>query len=1850
MSVAQDIAQIAARLLGGESFDSLMRSLLPKPERELLKYCASVRTFNEQMLDEFFRPNVSGGDKISVPFSKLREHSFVQSIPGSSDFFQLREDSRQEYFNLWHVDSEVDVRVPPKLRSLSKKLVSYYQSLGEGSELDVLYQQIVADSKEAERLFNTLYNAADNEFDLGRCQDLIKILEARHTILDSNLRDLHADRHNYLKSRSFWSKEYYQTVFYYETAQLGARFDELLNDNSKWIMQLYAPGGRGKTMFLRWLTARRCAPEPARIPCAKIDFDLIDPVAATRNPWMLLLEIAQQLNEQIPGNLFGEQLGDLKEFRPVLTRSDRSQRTLSDFESRLGADELQEIPDRFVQALKAARLKKKVVVIFDTLEEVILYQGTDMMALLQAVQKLQEQSDNKICLILSGRYDLNQKLPGFYDAYDKKSQTLELTRFSADDSRKYLQEKRGLDRLVDVVVEKAGGNPFQLALYADILRFSPRLTEKDIREYPTDLLYLIRRVLLRIRNRRVRWLLRYGVIPRKLRLSFVKEVMAPYLPHAMAGASGVDDPEQDIKKELESENAFRKVLKSADQKVNIDRLWNTLNEYASSYSWVSQDEEANTVSFHSDVLNPMRAVLRKQTVYRKLHRAAIRHYEKKAKANPEEWGTWIVEAIYHKFQLDGVDAADYWRRQIEQCAAESQPKWRLDFAREVINLSKADQESSGDGVAGTALVDDKLLAQAYFEVARADADMGRNSNTVDGGDSLWQDARKAFGVYQQFQAGSKKPLVSPARSACVEAALLISGHERTKALTIIKAALKQKAPTKDKIALHIEYAGALSLVGKYKESAKHYRTALLLATKARIKPSSILQIRKDLAHHYELCGNLKEAIQEYKNALKFATSKSDDLAVLELSRRLGEIYLASGQIAKAIELTFGNENRFTEIASRTGGTNTTAVEELMRLLSLTGRLALAMRDPFTALEQASQLRKFVEQAIAEGWHSQTVDRLTGCYRELKGTIAAELMEDSEALDDLEQARLSWNAARDPVGATRCLLHMIDVQLRVAGNVKAARFLLEQAERLGLQRQPDLFIRQELAAAEIVTLMGKSAAGQNRLQKLAARAKQEKWSAKDRATIAVGSMIQRAQTTRSVSLKGVIAAFRPIWPPSARLPLLERSYSCPTPKKAAALATPFAKLLPEPEWHRIDAAVHALKLADALRMVGRKLAPRTLLLTAETGVDERQEFALRELYLVWDRLGWEDETLQRVSTRIDNVLHNFANYRNWCGSVLLEQAERLILLKQFEAAQKVLTDAARYYEGAQAGSLCLARLNELRGRLPVEQNLPRQTRNYQLDKTAVAAVRDGFKALGYARSIYEGLQNRVAVKRINSYLVTERKRLQSAVIKTSGKSKSTKTPSTRKRRASLPPLDHEYAAEFEDRIKLPEHTYALRLRRTPTAALEFKAEFAGGRKTVRKDWQVSDSRFMSLLAAKPGESFSSAFCKAFPEDWWRISQQMAKILLQSTFDKVPPRGSELPHLALDLADPILAGIPWEFALIGFSKDNRRRYQALIDTFYRNPGAETSHVNVVRAIQFALQKLLPEKVTIDGIYGPATYEAVRRFQIKQKLPSTGIADFRTITYLRAGLLRREKDLGNSVLIGQTSSDRQLSSMRGHGSAGTDLRRIYGRAGFKVSIVENPTIRMLAQALKETRPQIIHLCPSMKRSMSSGVYLDFGATESTAKRPTTDHAPLSKEATGESNYFSLSAVGKLLSDFSADKAIRPLLILDVPRPPVTSEAVIQLVLRNAFASEVFRMGSTCGVLATGLMDRRQQMYAQLIVDKLAMKRGPGYLIGELRKIPLPMVRSFGKTTVGDPEALSLLLGPIGSALFTQNPTYFA
>ena len=122
--------------------------------------------------------------------------------------------------------------------------------------LSALPHLIAVDRARARTRFLELYDLADRDFDLARCNALIGLLLDNASILGNDLNKDVQDRHRYYQVRSLFVEEYYQTATYYERSGLMTRLEKLLRDKKKWILHLHASGGMGKTMFLRWLAAR----------------------------------------------------------------------------------------------------------------------------------------------------------------------------------------------------------------------------------------------------------------------------------------------------------------------------------------------------------------------------------------------------------------------------------------------------------------------------------------------------------------------------------------------------------------------------------------------------------------------------------------------------------------------------------------------------------------------------------------------------------------------------------------------------------------------------------------------------------------------------------------------------------------------------------------------------------------------------------------------------------------------------------------------------------------------------------------------------------------------------------------------------------------------------------------------------------------------------------------------------------------------------------------------------------------------------------------------------------------------------------------------------------------------------------------------------------------------------------------------------------------------------------------------------------------------------------------------------------------------------------------------------------
>ncbi|XVU27303.1 hypothetical protein ACQPZJ_09755 [Actinoplanes sp. CA-054009] len=665
------LGELLRRLGAGEDPGRVQRSLVDAPLRETLRRCAVARTFDRACFDAVLRG--PGGPTVD----RLVDDEYAEPVPGRGELFRLRPDVREQWLSEW-------AERPAELSGILADR--------QDDEIEELYYRAVSDPSAAAALFTRLFAEADAAFDLVRAQDLLDVLRepARLPWLSPELLLVGAERYAYLRARSFWSTEWRQSARYLERPGPAGALRRLIAEDGPRALQLHARGGSGKTMLLRWFIARWCVPEPRRIPCARIDFDQVAVPVAGRHPWLLLLELADQLNRQMPAAPFQELIDEHGELRGLLG-------TGPSVTGRDAADRLAtEVTERFTRILAEAAGDRPVLLAFDTFEQVLLHPEGDPAAVLRVLGEVRRRCA-AVRLLIAGRYSLSDRVDDVGALLPRlRSTTVE--RFTDKEARRYLQSRRGVhdSGLVTAIVDKSKGDPFVLALFADLAHDRIGLTPQDIRAYDNPhTLYLIERIISRVADPAVRWLLRYGVVPRRLDLAFVTGVMAGYLRSGMSGTSTVDDPAEDrLPDRAAARDLFpADLLGGPDEPLDLAAVWNDLLRYASASSWVSRrDGDRDTVTFHPDLVVPMRRLLRHHDVYRKLHEAAAHHYLRLGDNAAEAGLPWLLEAVYHRFQAGADDAEATWHRVLRTAAETMRPEEWLRVADEVLGPDYLDED------------------------------------------------------------------------------------------------------------------------------------------------------------------------------------------------------------------------------------------------------------------------------------------------------------------------------------------------------------------------------------------------------------------------------------------------------------------------------------------------------------------------------------------------------------------------------------------------------------------------------------------------------------------------------------------------------------------------------------------------------------------------------------------------------------------------------------------------------------------------------------------------------------------------------------------------------------------------------------------------------------------------------------------------------------------------------------------------------------------------------------------------------------------------------------------------------
>jgi hypothetical protein len=1004
---------IRAALKSGHSFEDVVREFAPAaediPRDELAMRASLVTRFDERI----YREELARG-LTAPPFDEFVKRPYIEPVPRSPAEYRVSDEGRREWLKPWPESERTAFR---------KRLMVYYGNLGPGAEMDVLAQQIQAAPADALGQIHKLFGKADASFDLAQFEALLNLVSTR---TDSEYSALWGAQYRRLKARSLFVDEYYQTLLFYARPKAVTKINELLAaDSPHWIMSLYAAGGIGKTMFLRWLVARDLV-ERRKVPVAYVDLDDHRLDMAARYPWLLWLPILQQWKEQIVETGVESVFMSYRKFWPLLIKGggDSSKQNPL-LKTRQLEDEFVAAAPSMLSTLRALtytlnQVSGTVALVIDTAEEASLHRPQILVA-----EEESEKQDNpgmvdilaelhKDCrnlrFIMAGRYNFTepQRLPG-YDRYMGVTAVYPLGKFEDDDAGQYLRTKRHLhqDDLVQAITGKSEGVPFRVSLLADLTLSGALKTAPEIREANEDVEYLIDRVVKRIPEPEVRWIVRYGVIPRRLNKEFVAEVMLVHL-----------------KREMESSQADRpdpRYWTAATP--DPDAGWLQLRKYASSYGWVKMVDDG--LQFGPEVRNPLRRILRQEQVFSLLHHDAANWYARKAEQDPDNWVRWKTEELYHLTQLDGTRGMEQWRRLL---AGDEPPglaaRWsiaQLVFDRDFLQAGTEDAPAPGAAI----------IAEAHFELASVAAQEGAVEPDARARADKWTAARREFEAGKRRESAAGKPVISPVRRALIECAILMSEGKYDAALSIQRYWLSSETDPQYRIAFMVQHGAALFEMGRdgtdilaeAREWARGMAQPWILPAQISRRLVAELIPRYDLVRlrsvYRGLINDLPSGLREYR---------------AEVLNFVLQTYLPAGDLG-AISTLF-----------RSGSFDPT--DHPFAAAYTRAEVALRSLHLETAQKASEQARLLSQRDPDNGYWSAT------CW-EQEGRIAAAGLNQGAAIEALTRAKGDFEAANSIQNSAICKMRMSDAVFEISGDTGLALSYLFDITEQQLQIEPFL---------------------------------------------------------------------------------------------------------------------------------------------------------------------------------------------------------------------------------------------------------------------------------------------------------------------------------------------------------------------------------------------------------------------------------------------------------------------------------------------------------------------------------------------------------------------------------------------------------------------------------------------------------------------------------------------------------------------------------------------------------------------------------------------------------------------------
>jgi len=997
------VAELEQLMLSGGSLADALEQVAPPAYRastELMRRASAVGAFDRKLFDDV----IQTGFRKALSFE---EFLCVEGVRRIGETGLVDEVTAVEHLRAWIAAQGSD--------DIVKLFGHVYEHLSMRTDAPVdslarLRFWLVASPSEGLREFEHRFKEADDAFDLATCHALVQVIRQLDLVSVGNAsaelklaspgQRARADQLGpYVAIRGRFIDEYIKSDNYLERATLHRKVDAFLADDGEWMLSIYGPGGRGKTMLMRWLVARRCLPLPHAIPVAKVDCDDINLARLVRFPWLILVTIAEQLNRQLPGAPFTEFLDRLVDYAPMLLPGARPDSGLS--EDGL-ARELEQAPwvATVAQDFAFKLGNWQVVVVLDTLEELVLHFPGALRGVLATLRTLHGTTagNNRLKLVLCGRYDLRAR--GHLSADDPIP--VNVDRFSSEEARVYLAAKRGIDdSLIDAITIKARGNPFILSLIADLVDHNDIDDAAGINRLEPEYAYLIERVINRIPAHEwaVRWVVRYGVVPRRLTRDFFDQVILPHL-------------EREVRSDSAHMDGLGEYGASFPRKEapGMQKLWSSLRSYADATGWLHGDE--SELRFQPDVVQPMRALLAREPIYLQLHREAAQWFERQAhlsQADPLTWARNLAEVFHHRLQLR-TPGLDRWCQELLRQPQANDPAARSMLLETVAMLLPMPDAVPRDG-GGAPLFGMAFLQSVHLELAREAAGICWGAMPPP---PQPQTASRLLESLRAFEAQGDIP-----SARVLDMAMHLHAHDHARALSESRRleSVVQTLPPQDQYAFHVLTARALAGLGK-PAAQEAYLQAIDVARRNEQPAWSVLG---ECCRQLVLLGQAARAVSLGRSALAQGADVPPAfvLGMADLFLRVGEQAQAEALAGAALVKLF--RSRAPDMERRAQRVLYACMVERGQCWAMQGALSLVTSaDPLE--------------------HAQ--------YNEVNGMYAAARYELDKACTLLQKAVRDYGAAGDGAAAEAAMLRTVRVTKELMGDWSGAYALLTRWSSAG----------------------------------------------------------------------------------------------------------------------------------------------------------------------------------------------------------------------------------------------------------------------------------------------------------------------------------------------------------------------------------------------------------------------------------------------------------------------------------------------------------------------------------------------------------------------------------------------------------------------------------------------------------------------------------------------------------------------------------------------------------------------------------------------------------------------------------